>query len=142
MTLDTNVLIAYVISKHNNSVAKKVVTRSITDDRLMLTDIIRDECLAYTRKPGARVSWKTMDEKLKQICQDVIELKPIPCMNELLKKYKIRDPKDMKILYSVDMTDSVIIVTYDDDFLDGGVEGIKARIMHPKDYLEEVKEKQ
>ena len=40
ITLDTSVLIAWIITKHEDSIVKKVVTKSITDDRLMLTDII------------------------------------------------------------------------------------------------------
>ena len=50
--------------------------------------------------------------------------------------YDIRDDDDLKILYSVNMTDSVILVTKDDDFK-GNVAGIKARIMDPKSYFYE-----
>jgi len=136
VTLDTNVLIAYVISKRNNSLSKKVVMKSITDDRLMLTDIIMDECLSYARSPRAKVTTAEMKEKLKEISDHIIELKPIPSVKELAERYRIKDINDLKILYSVEMTDSVILVTYDDDFRHG-VEGIKARIMHPKKYLNE-----
>jgi len=136
VTLDTNVLIAYVISKKNNSLSKKVVMKSITDDRLMLTDIIMDECLRYTRTKQAKVTAAVMEEKLKEISDHIIELKPIPSVKELAERYRIRDIGDLKILYSVEMTDSVILVTYDDDFFDG-VEGLKARIMRPYRYVED-----
>jgi len=91
VTLDTNVLIAYVISKENNSLSKKVVMKSITDDRLMLTDIIMDECLSYTRLPRAKVTTAEMREKLKEISDHIIELKPIPSVKELAERYRIKD---------------------------------------------------
>jgi len=136
VTLDSSVLISYVISKKDDSIVKKVVTKSVTDDRLMITDIIADECLAYTDKQQAAVSRSVMWKKLKELCPQIIELKPMPSVKELQRRYKIRDVKDLKILYSVEMTDSIILVTYDDDFFDG-VEGVKAKIVRPVDYLHE-----
>jgi len=139
VTLDSSVLISYVISKKNDSVVKKVVTKSTTDDRLMLTDIIADECIAYTDKPRANVFKDIMWKRLKELCPHIIEVRPMPSAEELQRKYKIRDLKDVKILYSVEMTNSVILVTYDDDFFDG-VEGVNAKIVKPVDYLYEAED--
>jgi predicted nucleic acid-binding protein len=92
--------------------------------------------MAYTNKQRARVSGDIMWERLRELCPQIIEVKPMPSVDELQKRYKIRDVKDLKILYSVEMTDSVILVTYDDDFFDS-VEGVTARIIRPADYLYE-----
>jgi len=136
VTLDSNVLISYVISKKDDSIVKKVVTKSVTDDRLMLTDVIFDECLRHTERRKARVSKEEMSGMLKELSSEIIKITPVPSNEELAERYKIRDKKDLKILYSVEMTDSVILVTYDDDFFDN-VEGVKAEIMYPADYLRE-----
>lgn len=133
VTLDSNVLVSYVVSKRDNTVNKKVVTKSTTDDRLMLTDVIYEECLRYADKPKARATKEEMTVGLKGITPHIIDISPVPPDSELMKKYKIRDQKDLKILYSVDMTDSVILVTMDDDFSD--VKGMKAKIMNPAEYL-------
>jgi hypothetical protein len=72
---------------------------------------------------------------------DMVKIKPIPSNDELKKRgYNIRSEKDLKILYSVDMTDSVILVTSDDDFR-GDVKGINAEIKSPENYLYEKEKK-
>jgi len=133
VTMDSSVLISYVISKKDNTINKKVVTKSTTDDRLMLTDVIYQECLKYTRGKNARVTKEEMSGKLKMIAPEIISISPVPSEKDLMKKYRIRDKNDLKILYSVDMTDSVILVTVDDDFSD--IEGLKAKVMRPTEYL-------
>lgn len=56
VTLDSSILISYVISKNDNTIIKKVVIKSTTDDRLMLTDVIFDECvkLRIRKEQGSR----------------------------------------------------------------------------------------
>jgi len=135
ITLDTSVLIAWIITKHEDSIVKKVVTKSITDDRLMLTDIIYEECLKYADKRKSKASNEEITAKLSALSPKIIKISPIPSDEELLKRYRIRDTNDLKILYSVEMTDSVILITYDDDFSD--IEGVKAKIMDPVEYLYE-----
>jgi predicted nucleic acid-binding protein len=109
----------------------------VTDDRLMLTNIIYDECLGYADKKGARATKDEVSKKIKEISPDIIEIRRVPKDSKLSKKYKIRDVNDLKILYSADKTKSVILVTMDDDFSD--VKGLKAKVMKPKDYLIEDK---
>ena len=139
VTLDSNVLIAYVTSKKDNSIIRKVVTKSMTDDRLMITDVIYEECLKYATKKDSKMTGEEISKKLLSVQSGIIDISPVPPDADLLKKYKIRDIKDLKILYSVDMTDSVILVTMDDDFSD--VKGVKAKIMDPKQYLAEDRSK-
>jgi predicted nucleic acid-binding protein len=133
VTLDTSVLIAWVISKDDNSIVKKIVLKAVNEDRLMLSDVIYDECLKYGDKRKAKVSREEIAAKLREL-GPVIRIKPVPSGEELLKRYSMRDAEDLKILYSVEMTNSVILVTYDDDFT-GDVKGITARIMRPEIYL-------
>jgi predicted nucleic acid-binding protein len=139
VTLDSNVLISYVISKRDDTIVRKVVIKSVTDDRLMLTDVIFAECQKYADKHESRTTKDEMSRKLKELSPEIIDISPVPSNDELKKRYKIRDLEDMKILYSVEMTNSVILVTLDDDFSD--VKGLKAKIMRPGEYLYEEKGK-
>jgi hypothetical protein len=56
LTLDSDVHIAWVYSKKDGSVVGKVVTKSVTQDRLMLTDVIYDECIKQGDKRKAPLS--------------------------------------------------------------------------------------
>ena len=138
ITLDTNILVAWVLSKKEGSITRRVITKSITDDRLMLSDVICDECLGFAEtKSGqkAKVTKEYIAARLDELNVNVIRISPVPSDDELKKMgYRIRDDEDLKILYSVSMTDSVTLVTRDDDF-SGDVAGIKARIMDPESYL-------
>ena len=133
VTLDSNVLISYVISKKDNTINKKVVIKSVTDDRLMLSDVIFEECLRHADGKKARATREEIASKLLEISPEIIQISPVPPTEDLLMRYKIRDLSDLKILYSVEMTESVILVTMDDDFSD--VTDLKAKIMRPGDYL-------
>ncbi|MCL2712515.1 MAG: hypothetical protein FWD37_04495 [Methanomassiliicoccaceae archaeon] len=119
ITIDSNVIIASVFSKRvpDESTSQRVIIKCKTCDIPILTDIIVDECLKRARKPNSKTSTQTMKEKLNNISPSIIELKPIPSVEELMKKYNIRDKRDLKILYSADKTDSVILITQDKDFL-------------------------
>jgi len=72
----------------------------------MLTDIIVTECIKRTFRPDSRASTSTMKTKLKEISPHIIRLNPITPIDELRKRYMIRDLNDLKILYSADKTDS------------------------------------
>jgi len=135
VTLDSNILIAYIVSKRENTVIKKVIAKSVNYDKLMLTNIIFEECLDFASKRNANISEEEISVKLKKICPIIIDISPIPSDTDLLKKFKIRDIDDLKILYSVEVTNSEILVTMDEDFSE--VEGIKAKIMKPTEYLYE-----
>jgi len=134
VTLDSNVLIGWLLSKKDDSVVRKVVIKSVNEDRLMLTDVIYAECLKHADGRKARISKEEIAAKLKGICPELIRITPIPPEDELAERYRIRDKTDLKILYSVEITESVILVTYDKDFF-GDVWGVKAEILRPGDYL-------
>ncbi|MCL2142675.1 MAG: type II toxin-antitoxin system VapC family toxin [Methanomassiliicoccaceae archaeon] len=140
VTLDTSVLIAWVLSKKERSLYRVVVRKAVTEDILMLTDIIWDECLDFADKKRGRkanITREDIDAKLRELSVDVVHIRPIPTDNELKAMgYSIRDDDDLKILYSADITNSVILVTKDDDFR-GDVKGIKAKVMTSKSYLHE-----
>ena len=137
VTLDTNILISYVISKSDNSVVKTVVTKAAKDDNLMITDIIRDEVLAYADKKDAYATKDELRDGIDSLGVEIVKVGPPPSKEELQRRYGIRDIKDGKILYSVETTQSVILVTYDDDYFDGKVHGLDTEIMDPVVYLYE-----
>jgi predicted nucleic acid-binding protein len=140
VTLDTSVLVAWIISKKEGSLYRVVVTKAVTEDRLMLTDVIWDECLDFANKKRGRkigITKEAIATKLRELDAKVIPIKPVPSNDELRAMgYDMRDIGDLGILYSVNMTDSVILVTKDDDFM-GDVKGIQAKIMDPKSYVNE-----
>lgn len=74
VTLDTNVLISYIISKKDNSVVKSVVTKSVRDDNLMITDIIRDEILAYADKQDSRLSREELQKGIDSLDIPIVML--------------------------------------------------------------------
>ena len=137
VTLDTCVLISYIISKKDGSVVKKVVNKAKEDDELMITDIIRDELLKYPEKKGSRIGKKDIEDALKRLDVPIMVVGPPPSLEELVERYSIRDVADLPILYSVDLSRSTILVTYDDDFFDGSVQGVEVEIMDPLAYLRE-----
>ncbi|MDR0791224.1 MAG: type II toxin-antitoxin system VapC family toxin [Methanomassiliicoccaceae archaeon] len=137
VTLDSNIIIGHAISKNDDSLLRCVVIKCVSEDIPMLTGAIVKECLNYTRKADSKISYTAMKKRLNEISTNVIELEPIS-MEELERKYKIRAKKDLIILHSAEFTGSVIIVTQDQHFND--VKGVKAKIMHPKEYLHEKRE--
>jgi len=134
VTIDSNVIISYSIARHDETLDRRAVKKCIASDTPMITNIITKECLRYALKSKGKISKSEMKRKLKEISKDIIVIDNIPPDEELEKRYKIRSKKDLKILYSADVTDSEIIISKDDDFFDD-VQGIKAKIKKPKEYL-------
>lgn len=135
VTLDTNILVSYIISKKDSSVVKSVVSKTLTEDQLIITYIIRDEVLAYADKNGALATRSELQSKLDGLGVPIISIGPAPPAHELQRRYGIRDVDDGKILYSVETTELVILVTYDDDFFDGKLKGVDVEVMDPVVYL-------
>ena len=135
VTLDTNILVSYIISKKDKSVVKSVVTKTIRDDEFIITDIIRDEVLAYADKNGALATRSELQIKLDGLAVPIIAIGPALSAKDLQRKYGIRDIEDGKILNSVETTESVILVIYDDDFFDGKLKGVDVEVMDPVVYL-------
>ena len=137
VTMDTSVLVAHIISKRDSSVVRSVILKSKTDDELIITNIIRDEVLAYADKPDSRATRYELERGLEDLGVPIYDLGEPPSASELQERYGIRDIDDSKILYSVETTDSVILVTYDDDYFDEGIHGLDLEIMDPLFYLYE-----
>jgi len=114
---------------------RAVVFKSTNSDRTMISRPILEECERYSRKPNAKITAEEIRRILLTISPEIIDIGPVPDVDELKKMYSIRDPKDLPILYSADMTDSVILVTDDKDF--ETAEGIKAEIMGLLRYIYE-----
>jgi hypothetical protein len=142
VTLDTMMFIGCILSKREVTLHRVVITKATTEDRLMLTDVIYNECLNFARskKNKRGITEEDIAAKLAELNIDIIPVGPVPDPSELRKMgYRVRHDRDLKILYSVNMTDSVILVTRDDHFK-GDIKGIKAKIMNPKSYVNETRE--
>ena len=75
VTVDTSVLVAWVLSKKEGSIYKVVVTKAVTEDRLMLTDVIWDECLGFADKRSGQkegVTKEIISNKLRSLNVNVI----------------------------------------------------------------------
>ncbi|MCL2607692.1 MAG: PIN domain-containing protein [Methanomassiliicoccaceae archaeon] len=140
VTVDANILIAYIVSKKEGSLERKVLIKAANDDRLLITDVIMDECINFAYKKEGRKRGLTeaaIAAKIRELDLKIISIKPIPSDDELKAAgYAIRDDDDLKILYSVSTINADIFVTRDDDFK-GDVRGIRAKIMDPVSYIRE-----
>jgi len=136
VTFDTNVLLEFVLSKKEDSVIRKAIAKAVEKDRLMLTDVILDEAMAYEQKDRTgKYDAETIRARLTGIAGDPIVISPIPDILDLKKMFEIDDEDDLKILWSAQMTNSVIIVTSDRHYFH--VSGVRARILRPDEYLYE-----
>ena len=133
VVMDTSVLIAYIRSKDDGSLSKATVTKALTEDTLMITDLIWAECLKYHLKKSHKVTYEDIERALRDLDVKVFYTDPMS-EEELEARYDIEDGNDRKILYSVDTTKSTIFVTYDDDFF-RRVNGVEAAVMDPFMYL-------
>lgn len=128
--MDSNVIISGVT--YGSKTANKAIDRSVEDDRLMMTNVIYDECMKHAR--DNKKSQSKMKKRLDEIAPEVMEIE-VPPIGELEGRYYIRDPDDYKILYSAEVTGSKILVSGDKDFHDKKVKGPKrTRIVKTADY--------
>jgi predicted nucleic acid-binding protein len=135
VTLDTNVILSDVA--FGSDAAKEAVEKSTSDDQMMFTSIIYDECMKFTGSKNNKkgLTKDEMDKELKDRFGEP-EKVDIPSKEELHKKFRIRDEDDYKILHSAEHTRSKIIVTKDNDFLDPKTKGPKwAKIMNVNQYI-------
>ena len=135
ITMDTSVVIAFLTSKKEGGIVRKVFAKAKNQDDIQMTDIIWDEAVAFSKKLDTAFSEEQIKAFLANISETVIQLKPLPELEELVKKYKIRDSNDLQILYSAEMTKSVILITRDKDFDDA--EGLDIELMDMVKYLYE-----
>jgi len=144
VTIDSNIFVSYVISKVDCSIEKKVIVKSMSDDRLMLTDIIWEEVLNFadSKKNRANLTREDIADRLNALNLKVVTIGPAPS-DEKLKEmgYSISKDADLKILYSVHTTNSVILVTRDGHF-SGDVKGLTAKVMDPETYIRNLRERE
>ena len=136
ITVDTDVLIEYLLSRKEGALTPKAIQKIVDEDRLMLTDVILHEAEDFADKKKSRgLTREGIRSKLVLLAGEPIVLEPIPSDEELGRIIEIEDPKDRKIVYSSNMTDSVILLTSDHHFY--RVVGLKARVLKPDEYLYE-----
>ena len=141
VTLDTSVILSDIV--FDSKTAKEAVGKSTTDDEIMFTTIIYDECINFTgsKKNRKNMTKDEMDKQLKERFGGPIEI-DTPSVEEMKKKYWVRDDEDLKILHSAELTRSKIIVTRDDDLLDPNMKGPKkVRIVEMYEYIGRKKSK-
>jgi len=138
VTLDANTIISGLRDgKNGETTTNKVLKKSVTEDELMLTNVIFIEVDRYVETRTKGDAKDKMKGKLERIAKDVIAIE-LPPDAELKRMYRIRDDDDYKILYSADVTGSEVLVTGDDDFHDPKTKGPEnVRIVRPREYLNE-----
>jgi len=124
VTLDTSVIISDIV--FDSEVAKEAVEKSTTEDEMMFTSIIFDECMNFTdsKKNRKSMTRDEMEDELIKRFGIPMEIK-IPPIEELKGRFQIRDEEDLKILHSAERTRSKLIVTRDDDLLDPNLKGLR-----------------
>jgi putative PIN family toxin of toxin-antitoxin system len=134
VTIDTNVFISGIV--YGSDTAKKAMDKSVKEDDLMLTNVIYIECVKVVSRKEPSSVCREVEKQLLQLRAKPIEIYLPPHM-ELKRMYYIRDEDDYRILYSADATDSDLLITGDKDFYDPKLKGSKAKIIKPKDYVNE-----
>ncbi len=136
VSVDANVLIAAVV--YRSKQMPRVLDSIRSRDELIVSNIILFQCTRQAMKSKCPLTSEEIREAILDICPDVVEIEIVP-VEDLRRRYSMRDDSDLETLYSVDMTRSEILVTGDDDFFDekNPPRGVKVRYMRPRDYLEE-----
>lgn len=136
VSVDANVLMAAIA--YRSKVVPLVLDKIRTHDELIVSNIILFQCTRQSGKKGCNLDEESIRKAVLDICPDVAMIEILP-IEELRKRYSIRDEEDLEVLYSVDATDSDILVTGDKDFydVDRPPRGVKVRFMRPREYLDE-----
>ena len=139
VSVDANVLMAAIAYK--SKVTPQVLDRIRSRDELIVSNIILLQCTRQANKKNCRLDEDAIRRAVLEICPDVVMIEVIP-LEELRRRYSIRDEGDLEVLYSADATHSDILITGDKDFYDENwpPRGAKVRFMRPREYLEEDEE--
>ncbi len=132
--IDTGVIMAVVAYRSKS--LRPLFDKARREDDLVISNIILMQCARQAGKKKCGLSRDEIIGRVKELCPDVVEIAVVP-LEELKKKYSIRDESDLEVLHSADMLDADILVTGDKDFFDpvNSPRGIRAAIMRPVDYL-------
>ncbi len=136
VSVDANVLLAAIV--YRSKTMPILLDRINQCDTLIVSNIILFQCTRHANREECTLSEKQIRDAVLKICPDVVEIELLS-VEDLRKRYSIRDESDLETLYSVDATGSDIFITGDRDFYDPNAppQGITARIMRPRDYLKE-----
>lgn len=134
VVVDTGVIMAVVA--YRSKTLEPVFDKARREDDLVISNIILMQCARQAGKKKCSLDRDEIIARVKELCPNVVEIAIVP-LEELRRRYSIRDESDLEILYSADMLDADILVTSDRDFLDPKMppKGIRAIIMRPLEYL-------
>lgn len=136
VSVDANVLMAAIA--YRSKVAPLVLDKIRSKDDLIVSNIILLQCTRQAGKKNCPLDREAIRRAVLEICPDVVMIELLP-LDELRRRYSIRDEGDLEVLYSADATHSDILITGDKDFYDESwpPKGANVKFMRPRDYLEE-----
>ena len=134
IVIDSGVIMAVVAYRSRRLLP--VFEKAKNEDDLVISNIILMQCARQADKDKCELSRDEIITKVKELCPNVVEIAILP-LEELRERYFMRDESDLEILYSADMLNADILITSDKDFFDEKrpPKGLRARIMHPMEYL-------
>ena len=139
VSVDANVLMAAIA--YRSKVAPLVLDRIRSRDNLVVSNIILLQCTRQAGKKNCCLDEDAIRRAVLEICPDVAVIEVLP-LEELRRRYSIRDEGDLEVLYSADATHSEILITGDKDFFDEEwpPKGAEVCFIRPREYLEEDEE--
>ena len=134
VVVDTGVIMAVVAYRSKSLVP--VFDKARREDDLVISNIILMQCARQAGKKKCSLDRDEIIARVRELCPNVVEIAIVP-LEELRRKYRMRDDSDLEVLYSADVLDADILITSDGDFFDEKrpPRGIRARIMRPLEYL-------
>ena len=129
---DTNVLVAYVLSKSDNSLVCTVFAKVMEADTLVVTNQVLDE-LYRIDLSDKKVTSKDVTKAMRKLKPTLIFVRN-PSKSDL-ELFTIDDPEDRKILYSANKVEAAVILTNDRAWFRDNVSGTDAEVMDLMAYL-------
>ena len=129
---DTNILVAYVLSKSDNSLVCAVFDKVREADTLVVTNQVMDEIYRLDLS-GEGIYRDDVTRALKKLKPSLVFV--VNPGDADLERYSIDDPRDKPILYSADMVNARVILTNDKAWFRNNVSGVNAEIMDLLGYL-------
>ncbi len=136
VSVDANIIMAVVA--YNSKSLPPVFDRIRRKDTLVVTNIIMMQCLRQTRKKQCRLTEEQIRTAVLGLCPEITIVDILP-LEELRKRYSIRDESDLETLHSIAASGTDVFITGDGDFRDPKrpIGGVKVVVLTPNEYLEE-----
>ena len=128
---DTNVLVAYVKSKSDNTLVCAVFDKVRESDTLIVTNQVMWEL--YHIDIGPKYGATEITHALRRLKPKTVFV--VNPTDYDLTRYTIDDPKDRAILYSAHMANAGVILTNDKAWFRSNVSGLDAIVMDLLGYL-------